>query len=101
MKALICAAFAAAVVAAPSFAFAQATNSDSAPITRAEVRADLIRVEQAGYSPSADHVNYPVDIQAAEARVQATSADHAYGGSSNDSATGTSTPAMPVQNSGQ
>jgi hypothetical protein len=98
MKALICAAFAAAVVAAPSFAFAQASN---APVTRAEVRADLIRVEQAGYRPSGDDITYPSDIQAAEARVQATSTDHAYGGSSNDSAAGTAIPAMPAQNPGQ
>jgi Domain of unknown function (DUF4148) len=98
MKALICAAFAAAAVAAPSFAFAQASN---APVTRAEVRADLIRVEQAGYHPGGDDINYPADIQAAEARVQATSGDHAYGGASNDSAVGTAMPGAPVQNSGQ
>jgi hypothetical protein len=99
MKALIYAAFAAAVVAAPSFAFAQASN---APVTRAEVRADLIRVEQAGYNPSGDDINYPADIQAAEARIHATpGADHAYGGTSNDSAVGTSAPATPVQNPDQ
>jgi hypothetical protein len=58
-------------------------------------------VEQAGYRPGGDDINYPSDIQAAEARVQATSGDHAYGGASNDSAVGTAAPATPVQNSGQ
>jgi hypothetical protein len=34
-------------IAAPGLSFAQSTQ----PLTRAEVRADLVRVEQAGYSP--------------------------------------------------
>jgi Domain of unknown function (DUF4148) len=50
-------------------------QSSSAPLTRAQVRADLIRLEQAGYNPSAgDDVNYPADIQAAEARAAAQNA---------------------------
>jgi hypothetical protein len=53
-------------IAAPGLSFAQSTQ----PLTRAEVRADLVRVEQAGYSPGrGDDVSYPVDIQAAEAKV--------------------------------
>lgn len=41
-------------------------------LTRAEVRADLVRVEQAGYSPSTgSDPAYPADIQAAEAKVAA------------------------------
>lgn len=98
MKAFICAAFAAAVVAVPSCAFAQAST---APITRAEVRADLVRVEQAGYRPSGDDINYPSDIQAAEARIHATpGADHSYGGMSNDSTGAAGAPATPAQNQG-
>jgi hypothetical protein len=41
-------------------------------LTRAEVRADLVRVEQAGYNPSlGNDIDYPADIQAAEAKVAA------------------------------
>ena len=69
MKALIYAALVASALAAPAVSFAQDAN---APLTRAEVRADLVRVEQAGYNPHAkDDVHYPADIQAAEARIHA------------------------------
>lgn len=64
----------------PTLAFAQAST---APITRAEVRADLIRVEKAGYNPAASDVYYPDDIQAAEAKVAAqdtSSSAQAVGG---------------------
>jgi hypothetical protein len=48
----------------------------SVPLTRAQVRAELIRLEQAGYNPSAsDDVTYPADIQAAEAKVAAQDAE--------------------------
>jgi hypothetical protein len=55
----------------PSLAlsFAQST---SAPVTRAQVYADLVRLEQAGYDPSASNdPDYPAAIQAAEAKVAA------------------------------
>ncbi|WP_028221133.1 DUF4148 domain-containing protein [Paraburkholderia oxyphila] len=59
---------AASAVAVPAYSFAQSTQ----PLTRAEVRADLVRVEQAGYSPGrGDDINYPADIQAAEVKVAA------------------------------
>ena len=58
---------AAATLGAPVLRFAQST----APLTRAEVRADLVRVEQAGYTPSSNDINYPADIQAAEAKIAA------------------------------
>jgi hypothetical protein len=68
MKSLIKAIAIAAVLAAPVVSFAQ-TNQ---PLTRAEVRAQLVQLEKAGYNPStADDNNYPQDIQAAEARVAA------------------------------
>ncbi|GAB7524513.1 hypothetical protein PBS_35000 [Paraburkholderia sp. 2C] len=57
---------------APLAAHAQSTNS---PVTRAEVNADLARVEQAGYDPHANKQNYPADIQAAENRVNPVSAN--------------------------
>ncbi|QBR03741.1 DUF4148 domain-containing protein [Paraburkholderia pallida] len=73
MKALTCLLIAAAALASPGISFAQ----NNAPITRAETRADLIRVEQAGYNPSiANDVNYPADIQAAEAKIATQDNQH-------------------------
>lgn len=70
-NALVCFALAAGALAAPALSFAQS----NAPVTRAEVRADLIRVEQAGYSPSTgDDATYPAGIQAAEAKIAAQNA---------------------------
>ncbi|WP_233868212.1 DUF4148 domain-containing protein [Paraburkholderia adhaesiva] len=67
---LIQATLVAAMVAAPALAFAQADPGANAPKTRAEVKAELQQLEQAGYNPfSGDEVSYPQDIQAAEARV--------------------------------
>ncbi|WP_322105519.1 DUF4148 domain-containing protein [Paraburkholderia sp. J41] len=68
MKSLLCLTLAAAALAAPLASFAQST----APVTRAQVLADLIRVEKAGYDPArGNDSNYPTDIQAAEAKVAA------------------------------
>jgi hypothetical protein len=47
-------------------------QSANEPVTRAQVRAELIQVEQAGYNPAASYdATYPRDIQAAEARLGA------------------------------
>ena len=70
MKALLKTVLIACALSAPAFAFAQASN---APVTRAEVQANLMRVEQAGYRPQANDRYYPADIQAAEAKVAAQS----------------------------
>ena len=60
------------MAAAPLSAFAQ--SSSSSGLTRAEVRADLIRLEQAGYNPAtANDSDYPANIQAAEARAYSNS----------------------------
>jgi hypothetical protein len=67
MKALISAVVVATVLAAPVAAFAQSNQ----PVTRAQVRAELAQLEKAGYNPAADRYDYPVNIQAAEARVSA------------------------------
>lgn len=93
-KILVCLALAAGSLAAPAVSFAQS----SAPVTRAEVRADLVRLEKAGYNPSAaDDANYPADIQAAEAKVAAQEtaqqASQAYGGVAQN---GTSAAGAPV-----
>ena len=56
------------VLAAPVASFAQTEQ----PLTRAEVKAQLKQVEQAGYNPArSSDADYPADIQAAEARVAA------------------------------
>jgi len=61
---IVAAAF--AIPAVSSFA-----QSD-APVSRAQVRAELVQLEKAGYQPGAgDQATYPVQIQAAEARVAA------------------------------
>src|ERR1700760_4221057 len=80
-KALVCLALATGALAAPALSFAQSNGS----VTRAEVRADLVRLEQAGYNPSlADDADYPAAIQAAEAKVASQSvpqtAQSSYGG---------------------
>jgi hypothetical protein len=66
MKSLIYAVLAAAVFAAPIVSFAQSNE----PVPRAQVRAELVALEQVGYDPSrGEDVHYPDDIQAALARV--------------------------------
>jgi hypothetical protein len=67
MKSLINAVALALVLAAPVASFAQSSQ----PETRAQVRAELVQLEKAGYRPSADKITYPAGIQAAEARVAA------------------------------
>jgi hypothetical protein len=54
-------------------ASASAISSASAQeVTRAQVRADLVQLEAAGYSPSSgEDPNYPASVQAAEAKVSA------------------------------
>ncbi|NIE56908.1 MULTISPECIES: DUF4148 domain-containing protein [unclassified Burkholderia] len=64
MKSLIATFAAAAVLAVPAVSFAQ-----NAPVTRAQVKADLVAVQQAGYKLGSDRTNYPEGIQAAEARL--------------------------------
>jgi hypothetical protein len=69
MTTLICITLAIGALTSPTLSCAQVI---SVPLTRAQVYADLVRVEQAGYNPSAgDDANYPADIQAAERRVVA------------------------------
>jgi hypothetical protein len=78
MKSLIQAVVVAAVLALPVASFAQSNQ----PLTRAEVKAQLVEIEAAGYNPAVgDDPHYPTDIQAAEARVAAKhSATTGYGG---------------------
>jgi len=92
MKSLIKAVALVAVFAAPVASFAQSEQ----PVTRAEVKAQLKQIEQAGYNPAvATDSTYPADIQAAEARVAAqNSGATGYGSSTaGSSETGSNVPA--------
>ncbi|MBN3755530.1 DUF4148 domain-containing protein [Paraburkholderia sp. Tr-20389] len=75
MKTLIRTAAVAMALALPIAAFAQS----SAPVTRADVRAQLAQLESAGYSPAGDNAHYPTGIEATQARIDSQHADE-YGG---------------------
>ncbi|MEM5342794.1 DUF4148 domain-containing protein [Paraburkholderia azotifigens] len=75
MKTLIQTAAVAMALALPVAAFAQS----NAPVTRADVQAQLEQLESAGYNPAADKVHYPAGIEAAQARIDAQHTD-GYGG---------------------
>ncbi|WP_027780776.1 MULTISPECIES: DUF4148 domain-containing protein [Burkholderia] len=63
MKSLVSAVAAAVALSASFGAFAQST------VTRAQVRNELVQLENAGYKPSQSSPHYPADLEAAEARV--------------------------------
>ncbi|RQM44203.1 DUF4148 domain-containing protein [Paraburkholderia bannensis] len=67
----------ASAIAAPAFA-----GADAPALTRAQVRAELVQLQAAGYDQSrGEDANYPVEILAAEARVAAqNSGSSSYGG---------------------
>jgi hypothetical protein len=68
MKSFLNAVALAAILAAPITSFAQTEQ----PLSRAQVREQLVQLEKAGYTPGAsDSYNYPENIEAAEARVAA------------------------------
>jgi hypothetical protein len=89
MKALLCTTLALAL-AAPAMSFAQTTNE---PVTRAQVRADLIQLENAGWRPNAQDAYYPNDVQAAEARVHSGDATATGYGGATENGTSMSQPA--------
>ncbi|HVE08481.1 MAG TPA: DUF4148 domain-containing protein [Paraburkholderia sp.] len=69
MKTIASLVIAAAALAAPVLSFAQSADQG---LTRAQVRAELVQLERAGYNPSdSSDTRYPVDVQAAEAKVAA------------------------------
>lgn len=69
MKSLSQLALVAALIAAPVVSYAQSAQ----PVTRAQVRDELVQVEKAGYDPH-DWIHYPENIQAAESKVAAQNA---------------------------
>jgi type II secretory pathway pseudopilin PulG len=77
MKAVVMTVAAAAALFLPPVARSQS----DATLTRAQVRAELAQLKQAGYDPArGGDPSYPSDIQAAEARISAQSDTGAYGG---------------------
>jgi uncharacterized protein DUF4148 len=77
MNSLIKAVAVAVALSAPVAVFAQTSQ----PLTRAEVRSQLVQLEKAGYNPAiADNATYPADIQAAEAKVAAQNGATDVGG---------------------
>lgn len=80
MKSLVQAVVIAATLAAPVAVFAQSNQ----PLTRAQVREELVQIEKAGYNPAhSNPIEYPANIQAAEARIAAQNS--AVGGVANGS----------------
>jgi hypothetical protein len=78
MKLSIKAAFVTAVVLVPALAFAQSSE----PLTRAQVRAQLVQLEKAGYNPFADCAgDCPQGLRRTEAVVarQQANANAGYG----------------------
>lgn len=78
MKSLIQTLAVAVAVVMPVASFAQSDG----PVTRAQVRAELVQLEKAGYRVGdGDQAHYPDAIQAAEAKVaaQQVAANGGYG----------------------
>jgi len=67
MKSFIYAVAAATALTASVGAFAR--SNPSGELTRAQVRAELVQLEQAGYKPEASDAHYPNALQTAQARV--------------------------------
>ena len=78
IKSLVSAVALASALAAPAVSFAQSNG----PVTRAQVRAELVQIEKTGYHVGdGDSTTYPAEIQAAEAKVAAQNgAASGYGG---------------------
>ena len=57
-----------AALACLTFTSVASAATSNEPVTRAQVRSELVQLEKAGYKPS--KANYPDNIQAAERRVE-------------------------------
>ncbi|RQS64367.1 DUF4148 domain-containing protein [Burkholderia sp. Bp8963] len=90
MKSIVYAVVAATALSASFGAFAQST------VTRAQVRNELVQLENAGYKPGLSSPHYPADIQAAQARVQGAD-NSGYGAQAAPVVQGAA-PAAKVQN---
>jgi hypothetical protein len=67
------------IIAAMFFSTSLAVSAQTDwPVTRAQVRAELVQLEKAGYQPQLPDPNYPASVQQAEARV-VSKTDSSYG----------------------
>lgn len=99
MKSLIRAVAIATLIAAPVASFAQSNQ----PVTRAQVRAELVQLEKAGYNPLGDQNDYPNNIQAAQRRVDeqktvAQADTSGYGAATSGSSQGGARTIVPTTN---
>jgi hypothetical protein len=92
MNSLIKAVAIAVILSAPVASFAQSNQ----PLTRAEVRSQLVQLEKAGYRPYGDHANYPDQIQPAEARVSAENGSTSGVGGVVSGSSESGAPALPA-----
>lgn len=75
MNSLIKALVIACVATAPIAALAQSEQ----PLTRDQVRAELVQIEKSGYTPNADWIRYPENVEAADIRAAAQNdSEHAH-----------------------
>ncbi|KND59938.1 hypothetical protein BVER_04729c [Candidatus Burkholderia verschuerenii] len=65
MKIFPCTIAIVALLVTPIASYADTGND----VSRAQVKAELVRIEQAGYRPTAEQADYPAALQAAETRV--------------------------------
>ena len=78
--ALIAPAFAGVDYHSPEAPAVAVTQTQPAGLTRAQVRAELVQVEKAGYRVDSGHTSYPAEIQVAEAKVSAQNGATGVGG---------------------
>ena len=71
-----------AVAFGSTVAFASIAQQPQSPVTRAQVRDELMRLEACGYRPLGDDYYYPEDIQAAQRCVERRQAQSGMGGTS-------------------
>ena len=72
MRSCVRAAIAVSILGATTVALGQ--QAERAPVSRAQVRAELAQLRCAGYDPN-DWLHYPANIQAAEQRIRAAASE--------------------------
>lgn len=89
-----------ACVIAAVFSFSTVSYAQSSlePVTGAQVKAELVQLEEAGYRPEGKQLDYPAGIQAAEAKIHAQQpGDSSYGGISASGSSAAGVYANPFQ----
>jgi len=68
------------IIAAALAVPAVSSFAQSQSLTRAQVKAELVQLQRAGYNPSTERTTSPAEIQAAETKVAAQNGQNSYGG---------------------